>query len=60
MTDRLLAIASLAALALFTGVVVVFVKEIDLMLVVLLCLMMGVYDFWTTFRKQAKGGDGKR
>lgn len=50
MTDRLIAIVAMVGLTLFTGVLVVIVKEIDLALVIVICLAMGIYDFWSTLR----------
>ena len=49
-TDKILATLSLLGLIIFTGIVVVFVRELDLAIVVLMCLGIGVYDFWTTVR----------
>ncbi len=56
MLDRVLAVLSMAGLIAFTGVVVVFVREPDLTVVVVLCLLMGVYDFWTTLRARTGAG----
>lgn len=56
MTDRLLATLSMAALIAFLGIVVVFVKEIDLGLIVILCLAIGIYDFWTDLRTRNDDG----
>ncbi len=56
MIDRVIATLAIATLILFTGVVVVIVKEIDLAIVVVICLAMGIYDFWSTLRA-AKNGD---
>ncbi len=58
-TDRILAIISILGLILFTGVVVVFVRELDLAMVVLLCMAMGANDFWRTFKNDADGAGGK-
>ncbi|MDJ0894669.1 MAG: hypothetical protein QNJ92_05970 [Alphaproteobacteria bacterium] len=52
-TDRILAVISILGLMAFTGVVVVFVRELDLAMVVLLCLAMGANDFWRTFKNGA-------
>ena len=49
-TDKVLAILSFAILIAFTGIVVFFVRELDLAVVVLMCLSIGMYDFWTTLR----------
>ncbi len=58
-TDRILAVISILGLILFTGVVVVFVRELDLAMVVLICLAMGANDFWRTFKNDANGASGK-
>ena len=50
MMDRVLASISMAALVAFIGIVVVFVKEIDLALIVILCLAIGIHSFWTDLR----------
>jgi hypothetical protein len=55
MTDRIVAAISMLALIAFVAVVVGFVRELDLAIVVILCLAIGVYDFWTSFRN----GTGK-
>ena len=57
MLDKVIAIVSVAALVAFTAVVVVFVKELDLAIVVVLCLLMACYDFWTTLRRQKNEGN---
>ncbi len=53
MTDKVLAALSFLGLIGFTGIVVVFVREIDLAIVVLMCLAMGIYDLWSTFRDKS-------
>ena len=50
MTDKVLAVLSFVGLTIFTGIVVVFVRELDLAVVVLMCIAIGMYDFWTTLR----------
>ena len=49
-TDTVLAILSFVALIIFTGIVVVFVRELDLAIVVIMCLLIGINDFWMNFR----------
>lgn len=55
MIDKILAVLSLSALVAFTGVVVGFVRELDLAMVIGICLLIGAHDFWTTFRNQKNG-----
>jgi|GEM_PF-2077239 hypothetical protein len=50
MTDRILATISLAMLFTFLGVVVVFVREVDLAIVIFLGIGLASYDFWTHFK----------
>ena len=47
MIDKVLAVLSLSALAVFTGVVIV-------------CLLIGAYDFWATFRDRKNGSGNSR
>jgi len=46
MLDRVFASLAMILLILFLGVVVVFVKEIDLTVVIVLSLIVGIVDFW--------------
>ena len=50
MTDKLLAVISIAGVISFTLIVTTFVKELDLWLVVIAVLAMAVYDFVDTLR----------
>tara|TARA_E500000331_G_scaffold317514_1_gene328972 strand:+ start:530 stop:706 length:177 start_codon:yes stop_codon:yes gene_type:complete len=50
MTDRILAAISLLMLFAFLSVVVVFVREIDLAIVIFLGIGLASYDFWAHFR----------
>ena len=45
-TDKILAVLSLAAFVVFTGIVVWWVREIDLIIVVVAVVFMAAYDFW--------------
>ena len=60
MIDKVLAVLSLSALAAFTGVVIVFVRELDLAVVIVICLLIGAYDFWATFRDRKNGSGNSR
>jgi divalent metal cation (Fe/Co/Zn/Cd) transporter len=61
MLDKIFAVLSIAALFAFTLIVIIFVRELDLAVVILICLLIGCYDFWSTFRDQKNrtNGDGK-
>ena len=50
MTDRILAAISLLMLFAFLSVVVIFVREIDLAIVIFLGIGLASYDFWAHFR----------
>jgi uncharacterized protein YqgC (DUF456 family) len=63
MIDRALAIVSLAGLAAFLAVVVIYVPDVDLAIVTLLVLALAAYDFFASaFRNKRSGGsqDGRR
>lgn len=59
MTDKLLALLSMACLAAFIAILVFFVGELDLAVVCILVLLMAAYDFfvhdWTKRRKRPEG-----
>ena len=48
MADKVFAAISLALLIAFLGVVVAFVREIDLAIVILLGIGLASYDFWVS------------
>tara|TARA_B100000700_G_scaffold109692_1_gene123645 strand:+ start:308 stop:484 length:177 start_codon:yes stop_codon:yes gene_type:complete len=48
MIDKVIAAISLVLLIAFLGVVVAFVREIDLAIVILLGIGLASYDFWTS------------
>lgn len=50
MVDKILAALSLALLVSFLGVVVVFVREVDLTIVISLGIGLATYDLWTSTR----------
>lgn len=52
MLDKILATISLLALISFMGIVVVYVKELDLTIVIVVVLIMATYDFWITFHNK--------
>ena len=58
MLDKILAVLSLTALLAFTLIVVLYVRELDLAIVILICLLIGCYDFWSTFRDQKNRANG--
>jgi hypothetical protein len=45
-TDRVLALFSLAVMIVFLGILVAFVKRIDLTIVVVVVVAMATYDFY--------------
>jgi len=55
MTDKIMAILGLATMIAFLGTVVVFVPEIDLIVVVAFVSALAIYDFWRTLRAQGNG-----
>jgi hypothetical protein len=60
MLDRVLAFLSMLLLVLFLGVIVVFVKEIDLTVVLVLSVIVGIVDFWGQLHpKDEPANDGK-
>jgi membrane protein implicated in regulation of membrane protease activity len=50
MADKIMAVLGLATLIAFLGVVVVFVPDLDLIVVVLVVSALAIYDFWRSFR----------
>ena len=56
MIDKLMAILGLATMIAFLGTVVVFVPDVDLIVVVVFVSALATYDFWRTFREQRDGG----
>ena len=59
MTDKIMAIVSLATMIAFLAVVVVFVPDIDLIVVVTFVSLLAIYDFWQSLRNQGKNARGK-
>ena len=53
MTDKLMAILALATMIAFLGTVVVFVPDIDLIVVSALVSALAIYDFWRTFHERS-------
>ena len=56
MTDKIMAILALATMVAFLGTVVVFVPDIDLIVVVCFVSALAIYDFWRTFRERRTAG----
>ena len=56
-TERLVAIVALIGLFVFVGVLVWFVREIDLIIVVLIGLSLASYDFFKTLFKSDRAED---
>lgn len=53
MTDRVLAILALIALAAFVSTVPIFVPDIDLIIFAVVCVALAAFDFW---RELFRGG----
>ena len=58
MLDRILVTIAMALLIAFLGTVVVFVKEIDLTMVIALVVAMAIYEIWTELNRR-RNGDGR-
>lgn len=59
MLDRILGVAAILVLIGFMSVLVIFVPDVDLILVVLVVTGMAAYDFFVTLFKP-KNGNGDR
>ena len=55
MLDRLLAAIAVLLLIAFLGIVVVFVKEIDLTVVIVLVVAMTIHQIWVELRANTSG-----
>jgi Na+-transporting methylmalonyl-CoA/oxaloacetate decarboxylase gamma subunit len=55
MTDKIMAILALATMIAFLGTVVVFVPDVDLIVVIAFVSALATYDFWRTFRERRTG-----
>jgi hypothetical protein len=58
MTDKILALLSFTGLATFLSVVVVFVRELNLSIVIIGVLALAGFDFWNSFRKPQSPDSG--
>ena len=56
-TERIVAIAALIAFVVFVGVLVWFVREVDLILVVVIGVTLAGYDFFKTLIPSDKAED---
>ena len=50
MSDKIMAILALATMIGFLSVVVIFVPEVDLIVVVTFVSALAIYDFWQSLR----------
>lgn len=57
MLDKILGVAAILVLAGFMSVLIIFVPDIDLILVTVVVTGMAAYDFYRTLFKR-KNGDG--
>lgn len=57
MTDKVFAAISLCMLVAFLGVVIAFVREIDLAIVILLGIGLASYDFWLSVFRNGGSAD---
>lgn len=57
MTDKILAILALMALAAFVATVPIFVPDADLIIFATLCIVLAAFDFWRELFRG--GGNGK-
>jgi hypothetical protein len=58
MLDKTLGVAAIIVLIGFMGVLIVFVPDVDLILVTLVVTGMAAYDFYVTLFKPKNGNDG--
>ena len=56
MADNVIAVLSMLVLAVFAGILVGYVREFDLALIIVLCLTMGMHDFWATIGRKREAG----
>lgn len=58
MLDKILGIAAISVLIGFMGVLVIFVPDVDLILVTLVVTGMAAYDFYINLFKPKNGNNG--
>ena len=56
-TEKIVALAALIGFVVFVGVLVWFVREVDLVLVVLIGVVLASYDFFKTLLTKQETGD---
>ncbi len=56
MTDKIIAALALAGFAAFIAVLVIFVREIDLIIVSVIGLLLAGYDFYRDLFRSKNGG----
>ena len=59
MVDKLLATLSMLALILFLGIIIWFVREPDLILIIVIPVGIAIYAVVNSFREQSNGDNGK-
>jgi hypothetical protein len=58
MLDKILGVAAILALIGFMGVLVVFVPDLDLIIVTVVVTVMAAYDFYINLFKPKNGNNG--
>jgi hypothetical protein len=58
MLDKILGVAAILVLIGFMGVLVVFVPDLDLIIVTVVVTVMAAYDFYINLFKPKNGNDG--
>ena len=56
-TDMIIAVAALIGLFVFVGILVWFVREVDLVIVVVIGVVLASYDFFKTLITKREPGD---
>lgn len=56
-TDMVIAVAALIGLFVFVGILVWFVREVDLVIVVVIGVVLASYDFFKTLVTKREPGD---
>ena len=60
MLDKVLATLSIVLFIAFVGIVVIYVKEVDLTIIIVAVVIIAAYDFWKALRTNGKKGDAAK